>query len=104
MKTNITTSGVLLQVRSRLGNLLGSVYRQWRRRVDLSFKDLGLSDATRMPLLALYVQEQPLRQKELADALSLDTFSLVACWRNGERRNSSIGTATPPTGAPNSLV
>lgn len=65
------------QERSRFGVLLGSVYRQWRRQVDLSFKDLGLSDATRMPLLVLYVQGEPLRQKDLADALYLDTSSLV---------------------------
>ncbi len=64
------------QARSRFGALLGKVYRQWRRQVDLSFKDLGLSDATRMPLLVLYVQG-PLRQKDLADALYLDTSSLV---------------------------
>ncbi|MBP6018043.1 MAG: winged helix DNA-binding protein [Burkholderiaceae bacterium] len=67
----------LCQARSRFGVLLGSVYRQWRRQVDLSFKDLGLSDATRMPLLVLYVQDEPLRQKDLADALYLDTSSLV---------------------------
>lgn len=66
-----------LQARSRFGALLGGVYRQWRRQVDLNFKDLGLSDATRMPLLVLYVQEEPLRQKDLADALYLDTSSLV---------------------------
>jgi MarR family transcriptional regulator for hemolysin len=68
---------VLTQARSRFGALLGSVYRQWRRQVDLSFKDLGLSDATRMPLLVLYEQGEPLRQKDLADALYLDTSSLV---------------------------
>src|SRR5690606_18725201 len=57
--------------------LLGGVFRQWRRQVDLSFKDQGLSDATRMPLLVLYVQGEPLRQKDLANALFLDTSSLV---------------------------
>ncbi len=67
----------LLQARSRFGLLLGSVYRQWRRQVDLSFKDLGLSDASHMPLLVLYVHEEALRQKDLADALHLDTSSLV---------------------------
>ncbi|HEY9278692.1 MAG TPA: winged helix DNA-binding protein [Eoetvoesiella sp.] len=67
----------LPQARSRFGVLLGSVYRQWRRQVDLNFKDLGLSDATRMPLLVLYVHGEPLRQKDLADALYLDTSSLV---------------------------
>lgn len=67
----------LPQARSRLGHLIGSVYRQWRRQVDLSFKDVGLSDATRMPLLVLYVQRTPMRQKDLAQALYLDSSSLV---------------------------
>ena len=43
----------LSQVRSRFGRLIGSVYRQWRRQVDLSFKDQGLTDATRMPLVVI---------------------------------------------------
>ena len=67
----------LEQVRARLGLLVGSVYRKWRRQVDLSFKDMGLSDARRMPLLVLYTHGQPMRQKELAEALQLDTSSLV---------------------------
>ena len=65
------------QARSRFGLLIGSVYRQWRRQVDISFRDLGLSDATRMPLLVLHVQGGPMRQKDLAEALYLDTSSLV---------------------------
>ncbi|PJX23876.1 MarR family transcriptional regulator [Advenella sp. S44] len=65
------------QSRSRFGFLLGSVYRQWRRQIDLNFKDLGLSDATRMPLLVLYVQDKAMRQKDLAQALYLDSSSLV---------------------------
>src|SRR5690606_37670541 len=36
--------------RTRFGLLVGSVYRQWRRQVNLAFKDDGLSDATRAPL------------------------------------------------------
>ena len=81
MQTNSLPSATdapdLTQARSRFGHLIGSVYRQWRRQVDLSFKDLGLSDATRMPLLVLHVQGAPMRQKDLAQALSLDTSSLV---------------------------
>lgn len=65
------------QARSRFGLLIARVYRQWRRQVDLSFRDLGLSDATRTPLLVLYEQGGPLRQKDLADALYLDSSSLV---------------------------
>lgn len=67
----------MAQARARFGQLIGSVFRQWRRQVDLGFKDLGLSDATRMPLLVLHVQGAPMRQKDLADALFLDTSSLV---------------------------
>jgi MarR family transcriptional regulator for hemolysin len=67
----------LAQVRSRFGRLIGSVYRQWRRQVDLSFKEQGLTDATRMPLVVLYAKDQALLQKELAQALHLETSSLV---------------------------
>lgn len=63
--------------RARFGRLIGGGYRQWRRQMDLSVKDLGLSDATRAPLLALYAADAPMRQKELAQALLLDTSSLV---------------------------
>lgn len=67
----------LSYARTRFGLLIGSVYRQWRRQIDNSFGDMNLSDATRMPLLALYVQTQPMRQKELAEELFLETSSLV---------------------------
>jgi len=67
----------LSQARSRFGLSIARVYRQWRRQVDLGFKDLGLSDATRTPLLVLHDQGGPLRQKDLADALYLDSSSLV---------------------------
>lgn len=63
--------------RHRFGHLIGGVFRQWRRQMDLSFKDLGLSDASRMPLLVMYVHGQSVRQKDLAQALYLDTSSLV---------------------------
>lgn len=81
MQTNLADSASdapgSSQARSRFGLLIARVYRQWRRQVDLSFKDLGLSDATRTPLLVLYEQGGPLRQKDLADALYLDSSSLV---------------------------
>ncbi|MBD7961427.1 MULTISPECIES: MarR family winged helix-turn-helix transcriptional regulator [Comamonas] len=81
MQTNCAVSAdeasERVSARSRFGLLIGSVYRQWRRQVDLSFKDLGLSDATRMPLLVLHAGGVPMRQKDLAEALYLDTSSLV---------------------------
>lgn len=63
--------------RSRFGQLIGRVYRQWRKKVDESFKAHGLSDATRMPLLVLYTHGQAMLQKDIAQALSLDSSSLV---------------------------
>lgn len=65
------------QARCRLGLLIGSVYRQWRKKVDESFKEQGLTDATRMPLVMLFTHGQAMLQKDLAQALSLDSSSLV---------------------------
>ena len=65
------------QASTRLGLLIGGVYRQWRRQADMSCKNHGLTDASRVPLLALYGAQAPMRQKELAQALYLDTSSLV---------------------------
>ena len=61
----------------RFGVLVGSVFRQWRKKVDDSFKQHGLTDATRMPLVVLYDHGRPMLQKEIAQALSLDSSSLV---------------------------
>ena len=61
----------------RFGLLVGSVFRQWRKKVDDSFKQQGLTDATRMPLIVLYDHGQPMLQKDIAQALSLDSSSLV---------------------------
>lgn len=67
----------LLQARCRFGLLIGSVYRQWRKKIDDTFKSQGLSDATRMPLVVLLTHGQAMRQKDLAHQLSVDTSSLV---------------------------
>lgn len=67
----------LVQARGRFGLLIGSVYRQWRKKVDESFKDQGLTDATRMPLVVLFTHGEAMLQKDLAQALSLDSSSLV---------------------------
>jgi MarR family transcriptional regulator for hemolysin len=64
------------QAQLRFGGLIGAVYRKWRRSVDLSFRELGLSDATRLPLLELLMAGKPLKQKDLAQALFLETSSL----------------------------
>lgn len=67
----------VVQARCRFGLLIGSVYRQWRKKVDESFKEQGLTDATRMPLVTLFTHGEAMLQKDLAQALSLDSSSLV---------------------------
>lgn len=63
---------------ARLGRLVGAVYRRWRKAVDQSFRELGLTDASRAPLVALYESSAPsMRQGELAEYLALDKSSLV---------------------------
>lgn len=66
----------LEQAQLRFGGLIGAVYRKWRRSVDLTFREQGLSDATRLPLVELLMAGKPLQQKDLAQALFLETSSL----------------------------
>ncbi len=64
-------------VRDNFGNLLGQASRQWRRALDLRLRPFGLTDATWLPLLQLSRASAPMRQKDLAEALSLDSSSVV---------------------------
>ncbi|SEQ95784.1 MarR family transcriptional regulator, transcriptional regulator for hemolysin [Faunimonas pinastri] len=51
--------------------------RQWRRAVDLRLKAFGLTEATWLPLLHLARTTAPIRQKDLAASLFLDSTSVV---------------------------
>lgn len=64
-------------VRDNFGGLLAQAGRQWRRAIDLRLRPFGLTDATWLPLLHLSRAEKPMRQKDLALALSLDSSSVV---------------------------
>jgi MarR family transcriptional regulator, transcriptional regulator for hemolysin len=64
-------------VRDNFGNVLGQASRQWRRALDLRLRPFGLTDATWLPLLQLSRAEAPMRQKDLAEALFLDSSSVV---------------------------
>ncbi|WP_223596587.1 MarR family winged helix-turn-helix transcriptional regulator [Pseudomonas sp. A-R-19] len=61
----------------RLGSQVGLIYRQWRKILDARLKTFGVTDASWMPLITLARAGRPLRQKELAERLSLDTSSMV---------------------------
>ena len=62
---------------SRLGTLVGLVSRQWRKGVDARLQAFGLSEAMWLPLLRLAQAGRPMRQKDLAAVLMLDTSSVV---------------------------
>lgn len=64
-------------VRDNFGNLLSQAGRNWRRALDLRLRPFGLTDATWLPLLQLSRAEKPMRQKDLAEALFLDSSSVV---------------------------
>lgn len=59
------------------GKLLGHAARLWRRVADQRLQPHGLTEATWLPLLHIANASAPLKQKELAAALSLDGSSVV---------------------------
>ena len=52
-------------------------HKQWRRTVDRLLSPLGLSQAQWLPLLHLAHAPETMRQKDLAQALGLDSSSVV---------------------------
>ncbi len=58
-------------------SLAGHINRQWRRAVDRRLQPLGLTEATWLPLLYIARAKTPLRQKDLAALLGLDSSSVV---------------------------
>jgi len=57
--------------------LMAQLIRQWRRAVDRQLEPMGLTEATWMPLLHLARAPEPMRQKDLAASLALDSSSVV---------------------------
>lgn len=65
------------RLRDGFGSLIATVGRQWRRAVDLRLQPFGLTEATWLPLLHLHRAPAPMRQKDLAASLALDSSSVV---------------------------
>ena len=63
--------------RDRLGFLMVTLTRQWRRFVEEQLAANGLTDATWTPLLHLRAWGDGVTQKELAERVGLDGSSLV---------------------------
>lgn len=66
------------QARGAFPNLIAHTARQWRRAVDVRLQPFGLTEATWLPLLHVArAPRPPMRQKDLAASLSLDSSSVV---------------------------
>jgi MarR family transcriptional regulator for hemolysin len=65
------------QVREGFAPLIARAARQWRRAVDRHLQPFGLTEATWLPLIYLARAPEPMRQKDLAAALTLDGSSVV---------------------------
>lgn len=65
------------QLRNGFPSLIAQTGRQWRRTVDMRLQPFGLTEATWLPLLHLARAPTPMRQKDLAASLSLDSSSVV---------------------------
>jgi MarR family transcriptional regulator for hemolysin len=63
--------------RDGFGALVARAARQWRRAVDRRLQPFGLTEATWLPLIYLARASTPMRQKDLAAAVTLDGSSVV---------------------------
>jgi MarR family transcriptional regulator for hemolysin len=59
------------------GTVVARAARQWRRAVDRNLQPFGLTEATWLPLIYIARAPVPMRQKDLAAALTLDGSSVV---------------------------
>jgi MarR family transcriptional regulator, transcriptional regulator for hemolysin len=64
-------------LRHAFPSLIAQTGRQWRRAVDVRLQPFGLTEATWLPLIHLARAPAPMRQKDLAASLSLDSSSVV---------------------------
>ncbi|PJX26683.1 hypothetical protein CAP48_11005 [Advenella sp. S44] len=58
-------------------SLSSQLNRQWRKALDRRLQPMGLTEATWLPLLYIARAAQPLRQKDLASLMGLDSSSVV---------------------------
>ena len=66
-----------LNIRQVFGSRLGHAARLWRRAVDERLQPFGLTEATWLPLLYVARGKAPMRQKDLADAIGIESSTLV---------------------------
>ena len=66
----------LLDIRQLFGRQLARAARQWRLAMNERLLPYGLTEATWLPLLYI-AREKPMRQKQLAELLGIESSSLV---------------------------
>ena len=71
------TSAALRSRQRQLLFAMAQVNKQWRRTLDRLLAPLGLTQALWLPLVHLERCEGAMRQKDLAQALALDSSSIV---------------------------
>lgn len=71
------TSIAQMESQRQLMFTLAQVNKQWRRTLDRLLAPLGLTQAMWLPLLHLEHGQGPMRQKDLAHSLALDSSSVV---------------------------
>jgi MarR family transcriptional regulator for hemolysin len=64
-------------LRLSFGIRLGVTSRHWRRAVDEQLRPFGLTEATWLPLLYLSRGNAPMRQKDLAAQVGIESSTLV---------------------------
>lgn len=69
----------------RFASLVALVSRTWRKTIDNRLKEYELTEATWLPLVYLSRLDKPIRQKDLASMLSLDSSSVVRVLNNLEK-------------------
>ncbi|AJE47133.1 MarR family winged helix-turn-helix transcriptional regulator [Celeribacter indicus] len=87
----------------RLGRLIGQASRRWRRAVDLRLQGVRVTEAGLAPLVQLARAGEPVRQKDLAAALSLDSSSLVRVIARLEADGLVLSTPDPRDGRAKAL-
>lgn len=73
--------------RERFGVRFSLLARQWRRAIDTRLAQLGLTDATWVPLVHLQIWGEGMTQKELAARAGIDGSGLVRLLDILQRQN-----------------
>lgn len=74
---SVTTSGAAMPQTPFFGHVLMGLSRTWRQVLEVRLAEMGLTDATWVPLFHLHDAGQPLTLKQLAERVGLDSSTLV---------------------------